>query len=72
MGFDVEVMIHFAWAAVPVISCPVAVTYPRDGISNYHLFRDNVRVTFMFFKMFFGMILRLPLFAVRSIFGTRA
>ena len=34
MGVDIDVLVHLFWMGVPVISAPVKVFYPADGISN--------------------------------------
>jgi glycosyltransferase involved in cell wall biosynthesis len=60
MGFDTEILIRLSWQGIPFRFYPVNVIYPKDGISNYHLVRDNVRMTWMFTRHFFGMIVRLP------------
>jgi glycosyltransferase involved in cell wall biosynthesis len=61
MGFDVEVLVRLYWEKVPLLFYPVHVIYPQDGISHFHLVRDNIRITWVFVRLFFGMILRFPL-----------
>jgi glycosyltransferase involved in cell wall biosynthesis len=60
MGFDLDILIRMSWANIPFLFFPVRVSYPPDGISHYHYVRDNVRITWMFTRLFFGMLLRLP------------
>lgn len=60
MGFDLEILIRLCWEGVEFIFHPVAVKYPENGISHYHLFRDNARIVWMFIRLFFGMLPRLP------------
>jgi glycosyltransferase involved in cell wall biosynthesis len=60
MGFDVEILVRLYWAKVPPIFYPIKVTYPKDGISNFHLVRDNLRIAETFFRLFGGMLIRLP------------
>jgi hypothetical protein len=45
---------------VPVISLPTRVTYPSDGISHFDVWRDNVRISRMHTRLFFGMLRRAP------------
>ncbi|MNR53997.1 hypothetical protein D3C85_1741090 [compost metagenome] len=40
---------------------PTRVHYPRDGISHFRLVHDNALISAMHAKLFFGMLLRLPL-----------
>lgn len=42
MGFDVEVIVKWAWQGYPIRQCNVHVTYPLDGHSNFHMVRDNL------------------------------
>ena len=72
MGYDADILVHFVWSGVHIKSYPVRVTYPADGISNFRMVRDNVRISLSFTKLFFGMIVRLPLLAFRAICRRRA
>ncbi len=60
MGYDADILVHFLWQGVSVINLPVRVSYPKDGISNFRVVRDNLSISFTFTRLFFGMILRLP------------
>jgi glycosyltransferase involved in cell wall biosynthesis len=60
MGFDIEILIRLYWENVPLIFFPVSVTYPEDGLSHFRLVRDNLRISWVFTRLFFGMLLRLP------------
>ena len=65
MDFDTEVIVRLAWAGVPILNLPVAVRYPPGGISHFHLLRDNLRLSAMHARLFFGMLSRLPLLIAR-------
>lgn len=60
MDFDLEILVRLLWQGTPVINRPVGVTYPRDGISHFDLVRDNIRISLMHTRLFFGMLVRLP------------
>ncbi len=60
MDFDLEILVRLLWQGTPVINRPVGVTYPKDGISHFDLVRDNIRISLMHTRLFFGMLLRLP------------
>jgi glycosyltransferase involved in cell wall biosynthesis len=60
MEFDTEVLVRLDWAGVPICNLPVAVHYPPDGTSHFRLWRDNVRISWMHTRLFFGMLRRLP------------
>ncbi|MDR0440648.1 MAG: glycosyltransferase family 2 protein [Candidatus Accumulibacter sp.] len=65
MDFDTEVIVRLAWAGVPILNLPVAVSYPSDGISHFRLLRDNLRLSAMHARLFFGMLARSPLLVAR-------
>jgi len=60
MDFDSEILVRLFWRGVPVISLPTRVTYPSDGISHFDVWRDNVRISRMHTRLFFGMLRRAP------------
>ncbi|WP_345797001.1 glycosyltransferase [Castellaniella sp. MT123] len=60
MDFDPEVMVRLYWEGVPVRFVPTRVIYPEGGLSNFDAVRDNVRISWMHTRLFFGMLWRLP------------
>ncbi|MEO5712126.1 MAG: glycosyltransferase family 2 protein [Luteolibacter sp.] len=67
--FDPEVAVRLAWRGVPIINLPTAVRYPskeEGGISQFRYIRDNVLLTRMHIRLFFGFLLRLPLLTLRG------
>ena len=68
MGFDIEVLVRQYWQGVHVLSEPVKVYYPADGISNFRAIRDNLRISFSFSRLFLGMLIRLPILLKRKLF----
>ena len=64
MGFDAEIIVRLYWNRVFPLFYPIKVNYPQDGISNFRLFRDNLRISWMFTRLFFGMLIRLPALVV--------
>ncbi|MDR3212886.1 MAG: glycosyltransferase family 2 protein [Azoarcus sp.] len=69
MNFDTEILVQLDWEGVPVVNLPVAVRYPAGGISHFRLWRDNLRISAMHARLFFGMLRRLPRLIGRH-FGT--
>jgi predicted LPLAT superfamily acyltransferase len=59
MEFDIAVMVRLCWRGVPVVMVPVRVSYPPGGRSNFQLWRDNLRITWMHTRLVFGMLARL-------------
>jgi glycosyltransferase involved in cell wall biosynthesis len=64
MGFDAEILVRLYWRGIFPVFYPVRVSYPTDGISNFRVVRDNVRISWMFTRLFIGMLIRLPLLLV--------
>lgn len=60
MDFDTAIMVRLFWRGVPVLQIPVRVVYPKGNTSNFHLLRDNWRITQMHTRLVFTMLGRLP------------
>jgi predicted LPLAT superfamily acyltransferase len=60
MDFDTEIMVRLFWRGMPVIAVPVKVIYPPDNTSNFRLWRDNIRISWMHARLVFEMLWRLP------------
>jgi hypothetical protein len=74
MDFDIEVLVRLDWAGMPMVLQETKVRYPVDGISHFQLWSDNVRITKMHIRLFFGMLQRMPtlLFRRRASVGLAA
>ncbi len=60
MEFDIEIVVRLFWAGTKITMLPVATRYPEGGRSHFRLVRDNVLISAMHAKSFFGMLMRLP------------
>lgn len=69
MDFDPEILVRLAWRNQPMCWLPTRVHYPLDGLSHFRLFHDNVLISKMHAKLFFGMLLRAPLILWRRRHG---
>lgn len=67
MDFDVEILVRLYWRGVEVVNQPTRVHYPVDGVSHFRVLRDNLMISRMHAKLFFGMLLRLPLLLWRKV-----
>ena len=67
MGFDAEILTRLYWNRVYPVFHPIKVSYPKGGISNFRIIRDNLRISWMFTRLCVGMLLRLPLLLVLGI-----
>ncbi|MFW0756617.1 glycosyltransferase family 2 protein [Pseudomonas sp. H11T01] len=61
MDFDSDIIVRLAWRNQPMRWLQTRVHYPQDGISHFRLFHDNVLITSMHTRLFFGMLLRAPM-----------
>ncbi|WP_318439394.1 glycosyltransferase family 2 protein [Photobacterium leiognathi] len=60
MDFDTEIMVRFYWDNGDVRFIDTKVIYPEDGISHFDALWDNVKISWMHTKLFFGMLPRIP------------
>lgn len=67
MGFDIEILVRLFWKNVRIISEPVKISYPKDGISNFRMFRDNVRISTTYARLFLGMLPRIPILVFNTL-----
>jgi hypothetical protein len=70
--FDAEAVVRLCWRGVkPVnVAAPVRYFTPAEGgVSHFRYWRDNVLLTWMHTRLFFGFIVRLPLLLLRKMRG---
>jgi predicted LPLAT superfamily acyltransferase len=67
MDFDPEVLVRLQWAGLSVINVPTRVRYPTDGLSHFRMVRDNVLISLMHARLFFGMLRRSPGLLMRKL-----
>ena len=67
MDFDTEVLVRLFWRGVRMVNVPTRVTYPLDGISHFKALRDNVLISGMHARLFFGMLARVPVLLWRKV-----
>ncbi len=60
MDFDPEIVVRLMWAGVPVATVPTRVRYFPNGLSHFHLLRDNARISWAHTRLVCGMLARLP------------
>lgn len=71
MDFDIEVMVKMHWSDVPIKFVSTKVHYPENGLSHFNVFDDNVLISLMHSRLFFGMLIRLPTILFTKIFKRR-
>lgn len=60
MDFDTEILVRMDWSGICIVNRPIRVSYPLDGVSHFDALRDNVRISLMHTRLFFGMLPRFP------------
>jgi glycosyltransferase involved in cell wall biosynthesis len=67
MGFDSEILVRLYWLKVFPVYHPVKVIYPKDGLSNFRMIKDNLHISWTFFRLSIGMLLRFPYLIILNI-----
>jgi len=52
MDFDPEILVRLRWQGIKVKSFDTCVTYDNHEPSHFNIFFDNVRISFLFMKLF--------------------
>lgn len=60
MDFDIAILVRLHWRGVPMAWHPTRVTYPEGGVSHFKGLRDNLLISRMHARLFFGMLGRSP------------
>ena len=60
MDFDTEIMVRLYWQGTRSRFIPTRVIYPPDGLSHFDALKDNLRISWMHTRLFFGMLPRIP------------
>ena len=58
MDFDTDIMVRLFWRKVEPVMVPVRVTYPPGNSSNFHMVRDNWKITRMHTRLVLTMLVR--------------
>jgi len=66
MDFDTEVMVRLYWDNVAINFFETKVHYPENGVSHFQPLKDNVLISWMHTRLFFGMLLRSPKLLLRK------
>ncbi|OCF95562.1 glycosyltransferase family 2 protein [Gilliamella apicola] len=60
MDFDTDIMVRLYWQGIDSVFVPTHVTYPIDGVSHFKACKDNLLISWMHTRLFFGMLPRIP------------
>lgn len=60
MDFDIDILVRLYWQGISIMNQPTKVIYPIDGVSHFNMWRDNLSISKIHVRLFFGMLMRLP------------
>lgn len=60
MDFDADIVVRLYWQGLDAVNIPTNVSYPYDGVSHFRVWRDNVMISKIHARLFFGMLRRIP------------
>lgn len=72
--FDPEAVVRLCWAGVPPLNIDAPVRYlsaEEGGVSHFKYLRDNLLLSWMHTRLFFGFLRRLPLLLGRRLRNKR-
>ncbi|HUH58920.1 MAG TPA: glycosyltransferase family 2 protein [Candidimonas sp.] len=67
MDFDIGVLVPMHWRGTPMHWISTPVVYPEDGLSHFNVWRDNILISRMHTRLFFGMLRRAPCLLYRRL-----
>ncbi|MHB0888451.1 glycosyltransferase family 2 protein [Acidithiobacillus sp.] len=72
--FDPEAAVRMSWRRVRIINIPATVRYfgaDEGGVSHFRYLRDNMLLTWMHTRLFFGFLIRFPVLLLHRWSGRR-
>jgi glycosyltransferase involved in cell wall biosynthesis len=66
MNFDTDILVRLYWDDLEVVNLATRVCYPIDGVSHFRVWRDNLMISWMHTRLFFGMLQRIPQLLARK------
>ena len=60
MDFDIEIMVRMYWQGTSSRFVKTQVIYPESGVSHFQPLHDNLKISWLHTRLFFGMLVRIP------------
>lgn len=60
MDFDTDILVQLYWSGLAVKNIETHVIYHDDVPSHFAIWSDNLRISWMHTRLFFGMLVRIP------------
>lgn len=67
MDFDSDILVKLSWLGLNIIEIRTEVVYRPEITSHFDVLHDNIAISWMHTRLFFGMLLRLPKLLLRKI-----
>jgi glycosyltransferase involved in cell wall biosynthesis len=61
MDFDTEILVQLNWRGLRTVETQVKVTYPEGNVSNFEMWKDNVRISLMHTRLALQAPVRVPI-----------
>ncbi|ACR11958.1 glycosyl transferase, group 2 family [Teredinibacter turnerae T7901] len=71
MDFDSDILVKLVWRGVRVIEIRTEVVYRPEITSHFNVLNDNIAISWMHTRLFFGMLVRLPKLLIRKLEWTQ-
>lgn len=71
MDFDTDILVRLYWQGLAVENIPTRILYQDDIPSHFDIIKDNVRISWMHTRLFFGMLPRIPTLLWRNFSAQR-
>lgn len=65
MDFDTDILVRLYWQGLAVKNIETHIIYHEDIPSHFNMWKDNVRISWMHTRLFFGMLIRIPTLLTR-------
>lgn len=69
MDFDTDILVRLYWQGLEVRHVKTRTLYSDEIPSHFDMWKDNVRISLMHTRLFFGMLIRVPKLLLRHIGG---
>jgi glycosyltransferase involved in cell wall biosynthesis len=60
MDFDTDILVRLYWQGLSVKNIPTNILYQDDIPSHFNVVKDNIRISWMHTRLFFGMLPKIP------------
>ncbi len=71
MDFDTDILVRLYWQGLAVENIPTQILYQDDIPSHFDIIKDNVRISWMHTRLFFGMLPRIPSLLRRNLIADK-